>query len=106
MALSKKVIHPTEKSQPLSEVLTDGHELNLFLDAVLDCRINDVGLEESLVEWKKLPEFESSWEEGSVITEIFQIPPWGQGASWWEGYWWDTTSYYKGLLENKQGKGE
>jgi len=50
----KKVIHPTQKFQPLPELLTEGHELNLIPKVVLDCRINDVGQQEILVIWKQL----------------------------------------------------
>lgn len=71
VALSKKVIHLTLKSQPLPGGLTEGLELNLFLEAMLDCIINEGGQQEILVKWKQLSKFESSWEEVSVIAEDF-----------------------------------
>lgn len=38
---------------------------------MLDCRINEGGQLEIVVKWNQLPDFESSWEEVSVITEHF-----------------------------------
>jgi len=60
VALLKKVIHTTEKSQPLLEGLTDDLELNLSPEAMLDCRINKGEQQEILVKWKQLPDFGSS----------------------------------------------
>jgi len=42
MTLFKNVIQPTQKTSTPPEVLAVYHELKLFPEAVLDCRINDV----------------------------------------------------------------
>jgi len=71
VALLKKVIQLTQKSQPLPEGQIEGVQLNLFPKVVLDCRINDGGQQKILLKWKNLPEFERSWEEVFVIVEHF-----------------------------------
>ena len=52
---------PLVESQSLSECLTKGWELKVYLEAILATRLNHTG-QKVLVKWTDLPDFENSWE--------------------------------------------
>ena len=64
-------VSPQALSQPLPPVLTKDGELQVQLEEILAVRLNAASLEEFLVMWVNLPNFENSWELKSSIQKEF-----------------------------------